>query len=331
MPGSIDGDALSCSSKPTVPFPHYYADGTGRDLYMTGSKAPSTGKHFSTQAPHRDGAPRCGRTDPMPRYHSSGNGRDLYMQSEKHPENVVFPRTGKTAFSEKPPVIKEPFVRSRTDTMPRYQNDGTGRDVYLRGSGSGIPHTGKQYSSRPPQNAGSLMHLRTEPLPKYTPSGSGRDTFHRVAYQEDKSAWELRSYAPSGSHGGLAGRALSPKRATTAPGPMGMSPKQKREAHQRRVQQMGSSRLSAPKVHMEAVEPRGLMTPGKNLRPKSPPRPGSPSNNIAWRPGSPTLRGFNNPFQEKRAKTAGSPTRRRGSPTLLSGPSARSSRLVRTL
>ena len=88
-------------------------------------------------------------------------------------------------------------MRSRTDTMPRYQNDGTGRDVYLNGGSTKAPHTGKQYSSRPPNNSGGCMHLRTEPLPAYQPSGSGRDTFHRVTYSETKNAWELRSYEPS--------------------------------------------------------------------------------------------------------------------------------------
>ncbi|EGB03730.1 hypothetical protein AURANDRAFT_67789 [Aureococcus anophagefferens] len=122
----------------------------------------------------------------MPNYPFSGSGRDLYMRADF---GGPIPATGKSTFSERPPVSPINSICSRTDTMPRYYNDGTGRDIYLSGHLSKIPSTGKaNFSERPPSKQASKRHVRTDMLPPFTPSGSGRDTFHRVEYRDKEDA-----------------------------------------------------------------------------------------------------------------------------------------------
>jgi hypothetical protein len=191
----------------------------------------------------------------MPNYPFSGSGRDLYMRGDF---GGPIPATGKSTFSERPPVSPINSICSRTDTMPRCEklltsraffinlvcadyNDGTGRDIYLSGHLSKIPSTGKaNFSERPPSKQASKRHVRTDMLPPFTPSGSGRDTFHRVEYRDKEDAWSLRSYPVDNDIFTI-----------TTPGSRARSPRSGlrsiRALEERKKQQYATARLSQPK------------------------------------------------------------------------------------
>ena len=208
--------------------------------------------------------PICGRSDPMPRYLPSGSGRDLYMSHDTSHGPV--PATGKSSFSEKPPATGVgAFGRSRTDTMPKYFSDGSGRDLYLCTTMTKIPSTGKsKFSERPPSQSSRSQHVRTDPLPPYQPSGSGRDTFHRIDGNLSPSAWSLRSYeqrTESGFNAGFSsGGAFSPPRAQS-PDAVRMQGRESRK-------QLGlMSRLASPKPRTAPGGNHvGLIVPGSYLR-----------------------------------------------------------------
>jgi len=193
----------------------------------------------------------------MPNYPFSGSGRDLYMRGDF---GGPIPATGKSTFSERPPVSPINSICSRTDTMPRYYNDGTGRDIYLSGHLSKIPSTGKaNFSERPPSKQASKRHVRTDMLPPFTPSGSGRDTFHRVEYRDKEDAWSLRSYPADNDIFTIttpSSRARSPRSGLRSI----------RALEERKRQQFSTARLSRPKQWSASMASTGLVLAGSFLR-----------------------------------------------------------------
>mmetsp|Transcript_25238 Transcript_25238/g.87157 ORF Transcript_25238/g.87157 Transcript_25238/m.87157 type:complete len:279 (+) Transcript_25238:434-1270(+) len=112
----------------------------------------------------------------------------VYMRSL---DGGPIPATGKSTFSARPPVSPVAALHARTDAMPRYRHDGSGRDGYLV---SATAATGGAFAARAPASPKKKGSLRTDMLPPFTPSGSGRDTFHRVEYRGAGAAWRLRDY-----------------------------------------------------------------------------------------------------------------------------------------
>ncbi|KAJ8598589.1 hypothetical protein CTAYLR_001725 [Chrysophaeum taylorii] len=222
---------IRASSKPsTVPLPKHEADGSGRDMYMSGLERPPISCKMAIQAPP---CPMRGRTDPIPTYQASGSGRDLHMR-----EGGPIPATGKSKFSERPPVSPPRPARPRTDPPVRYWNDGTGRDMHL--SRDRAP---PGLLTKRPRTQGKGC-VRTDLLPPFSPSGSGRDTFHRVEYGEKPDPWVLRSYPTPVS-----------KRA----------PSRRQNVDDRRRQLRTARRLSSPKPVHANITP-GLIKAGSFLR-----------------------------------------------------------------